>query len=388
MLSPLNPIYWLFAYLLITITFGPISASKRANDEHHRRFSRPTSINSYLVQRRSLLRSQQSADFQSDAPALNARERLANDILMAAKRSVLEAGHADPDTFTPSRHFFDVVDTIRATPLFQIVKRMPKGGNLHGHDTAMTSIDYLVSLTHSANLWQCSDVQTERITGFRFATEQPTIDDCVWQLTADVRRRIGAETFDAFVRTHFTVRTSHPATDANVWWRSFEAIFALIGSLVTYAPVWRDYYRQVLQEALADNVQYVEFRSVLPSLYELDGTVITNRTQIVQMYVDVLAEFGAANPAFIGSKMVYAPHRDVSNATIDEYMAEVQRLQAAFPRFVAGFDLVGQEDTGRTLLSVAEWLLRLPESVRFYFHAGETNWSGSEVDENLVSCLR
>lgn len=353
--------------------------------------ARPT-IDEYLEQRTKVMARERSTGFESDTPALTAREQLANEIVMAAKRAELDAGHANPHTFGPSQHFFDVMDQIRASKLFKIIRRMPKGGILHAHDTALASVDFLVSLTYRPDLWQCTDPLTGTIVGFRFARQAPAPmatgkdADTQWSRTADERAKRGADSFDRYVRKHFTLRTENPSVaykDTNDVWNKFMSLFILVEPLVTYVPVWRDYYRQSLKEALEDNVQYVEFRGLLPPVYDLDGNRY-EKTDIVQMYVDVLAEFKRENPSFIGSKFVYAPLKAVPNSTFEEYVTIIKQLQSRFPDFMAGFDLVGQEDTGRTLISFAELLLQLPEDIKFFFHAGETNWYGS-VDENLVS---
>lgn len=62
-------------------------------------------------------------------------------------------------------------------------------------------------------------------------------------------------------------------------------------------------------------------------------------------------------------------------------------FQEKYPDFLAGFDLVGQEDLGRPLSEFVEQLLQVPDTIDFYFHAGETNWYGSSVDENLIDAL-
>lgn len=353
---------------------------------------RPTTMASYLTARNAAFAAETASDFQSDAPALNDREQLANAVLMAAKNATLAAGLAEPSTFGCSRVFFDTIDPIHASTLFKIIHIMPKGGLLHGHDTGMASIDYLVSATYRDNLWQCISPQTQRIVGLLFARTQPSnaatsASPCAvpWTLTASARTQQGATAFDAFMRTHFTLRTGWPYTDIDAVWNQFSGMFDLIGPLVTYAPVWGDYYRQMLQEALADNVQYVEFRAMLPSLYDLDGNVNANLVSIAQVYVDTLAAFKQANPTFIGSKMIYAPLRMMPDASFAQYVSDITTLQTAFPDFVAGFDLVGQEDLGRSLLNVSQWLLQMPASVNFYFHAGETYWFGGDADENLVS---
>lgn len=51
-----------------------------------------------------------------------------------------------------------------------------------------------------------------------------------------------------------------------------------------------------------------------------------------------------------------------------------------------GFDLVGQEDLGRPLKYFAKDLLNMGD-VNFFFHAGETNWFGTDTDENLIDAV-
>lgn len=101
------------------------------------------------------------------------------------------------------------------------------------------------------------------------------------------------------------------------------------------------------------------------------------------MYIEAIDEFRRENPLFIGSKVVYAPSKLASNSTISHYFDAVRQLHANYPQFLVGFDLVGQEDAAPSLLSFAEHILKLPENLKFFFHAGETNWFGS-IDENLV----
>lgn len=111
------------------------------------------------------------------------------------------------------------------------------------------------------------------------------------------------------------------------------------------------------------------------------------------MYVDGLNEFKSEHPDFIGSKFIFAPLKAVPEQTITEYIDIVTDLQRKFPEYIAGFDLVGQEDKSPNLVDLAENLLQIPEDIKFFYHAGETNWFGS-IDENLVcnfycwSCVR
>lgn len=107
--------------------------------------------------------------------------------------------------------------------------------------------------------------------------------------------------------------------------------------------------------------------------------------ETTQMYVDILTEFKAANPDFIGAKFIYAPIRRVSVEEFKKYRPITEALLAKFPDFVMGFDVVGQEDMGTPLKDFASEILQYPENINFFWHAGETNWNGRTSDENLVS---
>lgn len=349
-------------------------------------FKRPT-IAEYEAQRAAVVATERGSNFESDTPELTEREQLVNEIVMAAKQEELKNGHANPHTFAPSQHFFEVMDQIRESTIYKIIRKMPKGGILHAHDTAIASVDFLVSVTYREHLWQGIDTKTSKIVDFKFSLESPAQlkSHLNWTLVATERSKQGREQYDAHVRSLFTLRTDNPRhayRDINAVWEKFMSIFMLVEPLLTFVPVWKDYYRQSLLESFEDNVQYLEFRGLLPKLYDLVGRTY-NESDSVQMYVDVLKQFKLENPEFIGSKFIFAPLKAVPEPVFEEYFRTVVKLHEQFPDFVAGFDLVGQEDTARNLTSVAEMVLQLPEDLKFCFHAGETNWFGS-VDENLV----
>lgn len=76
-----------------------------------------------------------------------------------------------------------------------------------------------------------------------------------------------------------------------------------------------------------------------------------------------------------------------------EYTATFRELRAAFPDFVVGFDLVGNEDYGSPLLEFLPELQQLRRDmpdVKFFFHAGETSqWSSCfNAGRSIVQCLR
>lgn len=356
--------------------------------EKYNEMSQRPSLEEYLVRRQQVVDDECQSNFESDV-TLTKHEQLANTVIMAAKKAELDEGLANPHSFKPARHFFEVLNEIGESKLFKIIQHMPKGGILHAHDTALVSTDFIVTLTYREHLWQCNNTVTKAIVNFRFSRAAPetTESNLVWIRVSDERSRLGKIEYDAHVRSLFTLFTKDPRSayrDINDMWAKFMSLFILLEPIATYAPVWRDYFKQALTEALEDNVQYLEFRGILPQLYDLDRNNYT-QSENVQIYVDTLDEFKRANPDFIGSKFVYAPLRLVPDTTMDEYIDNVQRLHERYPDFIAGFDLVGQEDLGRPLRDFTAKLLSLPDSIKFFLHAGETNWFGSSSDENLVN---
>lgn len=92
-------------------------------------------------------------------------------------------------------------------------------------------------------------------------------------------------------------------------------------------------------------------------------------------------------PNFVGAKLIYAPSRKVDEKKFDEYLTILKALKEKYPTFLAGFDLVGQEDKGQPLIVFANKLRNLDPSIDYFFHAGETDWYGSSTDENLIDAV-
>jgi adenosine deaminase CECR1 len=111
--------------------------------------------------------------------------------------------------------------------------------------------------------------------------------------------------------------------------------------------------------------------------YELDGST-TDMMGVVSMYQKEVADFlSAQQPGdWLGARFIYAPIRAVDNASVTEYVTTVVTLVRDFPEFIAGFDLVGQEDKGRPYSDFVNQLLWLRDQVpdiKYFFHAGETS---------------
>ncbi|XP_006891443.1 PREDICTED: adenosine deaminase CECR1 [Elephantulus edwardii] len=326
---------------------------------------------------------------------LKKEEEEANGKLMALKKAeITEAMRTQ--NFPPRMHFFQAKELIEKSEVFQILKKMPKGAALHLHDFGILDVDWLVrNVTYRPYCHFC--ITPKGILKFKFIrppAPPPDKEDCSeWILLEDHRRKLENVTdFDNKLLKTFTLVTENPEVaylDQNVIWAKFEIIFLTISGLVSYAPVFRDHIFRGLEEFYLDNVMYLELRATLLPVYELNGK-IHNSSWCVKTYKEVAEQFAKDHPEFLGLKLIYSDHRSKAARLIKDSIRTAMALRTDFPTMVAGFDLVGREDTGHTLYDYKDVLL-IPtmEGVKlpYFLHAGETDWQGTSIDYNLLDAL-
>ncbi|XP_053676087.1 adenosine deaminase AGSA-like [Anopheles nili] len=348
--------------------------------------SRP-SPEAYWYQRAQLASKEAGLALGADIQ-LTPEESLVNNHLMELKRNELESGFDNPYSFAPSRHFFEVLEQINKSPLFRFIRTMPKGAVLHAHDTALASTAVIVNATYQDHLWQKGNFTSDQDPEFRFSRSIPSNGDG-WELVRSVRARTGSDRYDEQIERLFSLYEPDPNSvyrSINDVWNRFARLFLALEPIVTYRPVWETYFREALREFHEDNVMYLEFRGLLPTLYDLDGNTYTPE-EVIEIYQKVTKEFKDTHPRFAGTKFIYAPLRFADNKTVEQYINLAEQLHLQYGDYVVGFDLVGQEDTGPPLKNFIDQLLSLPSSINFLFHAGETNWHGMPTDENLLDAV-
>uniref|UniRef100_A0A665UIE5 adenosine deaminase n=1 Tax=Echeneis naucrates TaxID=173247 RepID=A0A665UIE5_ECHNA len=299
-----------------------------------------------------------------------------------------------PD-FPPAMHFFKARELIKTSPIFSLLQKMPKGAALHVHDLSMVNAEWLVkNATYRPHCYMCyTDSNSIR---FNFSSQAPEkqLNCSPWILLESLRAKlINTTDLDNSIMGNLTLFTNQdPETvypSQEVVWDKFEKAFQAMWGLFTYAPVFRDYYYQGLTEFYTDNVMYLELRAVLPEIYELDGSCHCV-AWTVKTYQEVTRQFKKDHPDFYGARIIFSHNRNASPSKMTEIVQKALKLQQDFPIFMAGFDLVGREDTGRPLWYFRD-ALSLPGdkgmTLPFFFHAGETNLEGTDVDQNLLDAL-
>ena len=107
--------------------------------------------------------------------------------------------------------------------------------------------------------------------------------------------------------------------------------------------------------------------------------------------VEVAKEFEEENEGeSCGTSFIISLSRRATLGTLEKRLELASYIiNERWPDYFIGFDLVGQEDFGKPLIEYAEILIRAKEEneLKFFFHAGETDWQGSPADLNLVDAV-
>ncbi|XP_059895002.1 adenosine deaminase 2-A isoform X1 [Gadus macrocephalus] len=296
--------------------------------------------------------------------------------------------------FPPAMHFFKAKPLIEKSPIFALLQKMPKGGALHVHSSTLVSVDWLVSnVTYRPHCYIC--FTSDRSVRFVFSAGYPWLTwDCSrWYLLETLRAKMGdPAAFDNSLIQNLTMFTEDPDLaypSQDVAWEKFEKKFVVASGLITHAPVLRDYLYQGLEELRRDNIMYLELRSGLARTYELDGSR-HDKLWYLKTFQEVTQQFVEDHPDFLGTRIIITVHRSLSVSRVKAAVMEAIQMQSDFPDVVAGFDLVGREDRGRNLWYFKDALL-LPANLGlvlpYFFHAGETDEEGTDVDENILDAL-
>ncbi|XP_041111358.1 adenosine deaminase 2-like isoform X2 [Polyodon spathula] len=373
--------------------------------------SAPTSLREQLMQHEESQRTGGSL-------LLTGTEVQVSSLLRSLMEQELEAWQRS-GKFPPAMHFFRARKLIEQSPVFKLIQRMPKGAALHIHDYSILRVDWLIrNASYVSHCYIC--FTTKNSVRFHFFAKDPQtrLPNCSdWLLLETLRKKISnVNEFDNSLIRNLTLFTEDPEAtypSQDSIWRKFEELFGVASGLISYAPVFKAYFYQALLEFYQDNVMYIELRVILPpfnratkcaspsispgptlellhmQVYELDGTT-HDKDWSMAAYRDVAKQFVAAHPDFLGAQFIFTTHRNQDVSKIKEAIDVALHLKEKFPDIMAGFDLVGQEDEGHPL-----WYFKEPLSIpalkginlMYFFHAGETNWKGLDVDENVLDAL-
>lgn len=178
-------------------------------------------------------------------------------------------------------------------------------------------------------------------------------------------------------------------------WKKFLETFGVIRGLITNQAIFKDYFVKSFETYIADNVTYIEPRInfFFEKIVNAEGYMTSTHADMLTTFETALKEVQSKSPHF-DAKVIYSTVRIMDNETLRWYIEDAISLKQQFPHLLVGFDLVGHEDPGVTLVEYAPELLRMKQRVEelgldfpLVLHAGETTSDGDGTDNNLYDAI-
>jgi len=181
-------------------------------------------------------------------------------------------------------------------------------------------------------------------------------------------------------------------------WKIFQDCFIVIRDMLHYEPVYRACFRRLLGQLAQDSIRYVDFRAAFVFPFFLEGKEEPENDYLAyfRIFKEEIENFKKTDEGkdFYGARMIWTTLRGFSNRQIIESMEQCIRMKLAYPELICGFDLVGQEDGGRTLVDLIPILFWFRKQcaeekveIPFFFHAGECLGDGNDTDNNLFDAI-
>ncbi len=332
---------------------------------------------------------------------LNDNEQVLNQLMNQFRQSLREEYATRAKQHLTAKPFFEVRQEIDSNPLFTVFKNMPKGGNLHIHSSACADITAIVDLfVNDPEI--CDDVYiylgepTDKIVYGTLFYSKATFDvqeldklsDALSNGKIDQARLIDLLTFSSS-RIH----------DAEYIWNEFHNCLKRIATILNVRAIYDQYYESTLRSLSGANVDYVELRLLIRpdliddneadirKLFEPNYTpaqVNFDKIELVERIYSIYKRL-QTEPEFENFKLkvIISGSRSASQSVDDtkkhiqltKHWMEQWKAQDDGFDFVIGYDLVSEEDRGRTTDEYAKMILEEAVQVPFYFHDGETNWA-------------
>jgi adenosine deaminase CECR1 len=344
----------------------------------------------YLNQRNSFLQVEESLSINSVWKLTPEEEHV--DSMLKALKSIDQQLDPIPTQFA----FSTMHSTIDNSKLFHLVKQFPKGGLLHSHDTSSQDMYFYVEQSYRSDcLYNVGDDPDM----YGSITYQPGPD---YVPISEVRNAWpgGVEKFDNELYLNLTLLPylDQPDTTGDYLWEKFQPIFSRVGNAYQYLPVFQQYFREMFPKLWDDGITQWQMRTSLIGAY--DGNKTYSQAETLQFILNELDAWKAEDPEkrnVFSFSIVIQGIRDAPVEEVTAALTSAYALRAQFPDVIVGFDLVGHEDPGKTLLYWAPILMATELALHndpayasspnmpFLFHAGESN--RYRVQENLVDAV-
>lgn len=334
-------------------------------------FSQDDDLREYYEKQKALYIKSDDALRLGSEIVLNEKELKVNNYLKALQQGFIQSAGKN---FPPANYFYKNRRMIDTSRIYGIIKRMPKGGLLHVHSSAMGSAEWLVKVaSYMPDCYMYTQPTSQNNVYGQLQFFKPGEAPAGWESLEKLRAQ--DSNFDQKLLDLLTFGEQDDRS--SVIWVDFEQIFTRIGGIVSYYPVFTKFLTTAFDSLLADGVYHIEVRTSLGGLYDLTGKQYT-KEDVLTVY-KTAAEMSRMKYPYFSYKIIYSDWRGKTQEQIAASLQTATDLRQKYPNVVVGYDLVGEEDKGHTTEFFAEQFLNASEiaqqmgtDIPFYFHDGES----------------
>lgn len=333
--------------------------------------------------------------------------------------------YADDESTLTANHYPGMMFSLakkrmEQSKTYQIVRRMPKGALLHAHMDAMIDSDFLVDQVLStegmaiqaSEALSSAEARKQAHVTFQYSKSLESTEDSIWdddytpgRLVAAVAAADsfpgGKEGFKAWIVSRSTITPQESLNHhhgINQIWKKFGSCFMILGSMLRYEPIFRASLQRLFRQLRDDGLQWADFRMAFVAKYWREGRASAEEGQegLFQAFGEELEKFQATEEGkgWWGCRFIWTTLRIHGKRDMLDHMKQCIAIKKAFPHLIAGYDLVGQEDLGRSLADLTPELFWFKKrcmeegvNIPFFFHAGECLGDGDETDQNLFDAI-
>ena len=258
------------------------------------------------------------------------------------------------------------------TPLYDFLRRMPKGADLHAHADAILPMDEQVAFLRDHPELVITPQWQIHYFGLGAPYGSRTMEECL----AD---GVTVEDF----RRQWTVLG---ATEGSYVWDWFEGIFTKCGAICTSPSLVQDYYTRVMLHYHSIGVEYLELRS--PFFGTREDALARGMA-----YLKALQEVRKTDPAFTLRIVACGGKNDVWDPLFDSLMDNAMyvrdNVKDGAHDLVVAIDIVNDEDRSYSLSRYEERVREIVAShpgLRLTLHAGESLHGKNKEIEIALRC--
>ncbi|CAI4219808.1 unnamed protein product [Parascedosporium putredinis] len=319
--------------------------------------------------------------------------------------------NGNTSAFRTDMPFFEARELMEKSSLWPVLSKMPKGCLLHAHGDAMLDPEWIITQALEIPGYYASspitlnpyDDETPAPIQFGYAPDSPSLkSQNIWSSAYIPHTPVPLTSIAAYhpssvvgfkrwakAQMSLTPRECRVFNEGqDAIWNKFASCFIVSNGLFYTEPVFRRCIREILRNLHANGIRYVELRlSISPNFHYLNMFECFNQ----ELNAHMSSPMGRG---FWGARIIWISLRSDPNDHILGEMRSCIDCKKRYPNLLAGFDLVGHEDKGRSLEELTPlclWFQKQCEAgglhIPFFFHAGECLGDGDSTDWNLASAV-